>query len=197
MWPVESHVSLQVLAGRAHLLFHCRHMLSRTLCVAPAALPLPSAAPRPSWTPASQHPACQNTRRQPVSCLGPSPAARLHATMRMALTLSTNTSADSVNTSSTLSRLPSRDRPLRLDMLATSRGQQRVAPRDTCCCCFPGCHQTLLCPAVVLLGVVSLVDLRVGGCLELRDSKQRASATAVAVVGCATGTGEAGEVVNV
>jgi hypothetical protein len=31
--------------------------------------------------------------------------------------LSTNTSADSVNTSSTLSRFPSRDRPLRLDML--------------------------------------------------------------------------------
>lgn len=172
--------------------FAAGRLLSSTLCVAPAGLPLLSAAPRPSWMPASQHPACQHPRCQPVSCLGPSPAARLmYAPVRAALTLSTNTSADSVNTSSTLSRLPSRDRPLRLDMLATSRGQQRVGLRDTCCCCSPGCHQTLLCSAVVLLGAVSIVDLRVGGRLKLRDSEQ-SCATAVAVLGD-SGTGETQE----
>lgn len=45
---------------------------------------------------------------------------------------------------------------------------------------------------MLLLGAVSLIGLRVGGCLELSDSEQSDYATAVAVVGD-SGTAETQE----
>jgi hypothetical protein len=67
--------------------------------------------------------ACQRMQHR-AACVQLGVATSHHAR----LTLSTNTSAESVNTSSTLSRFSSSDRPLRLDMLVLRPRQLLLAP---------------------------------------------------------------------